>query len=410
MLIAHEGTLEMNSVTGDRPTCALVTPWDLQALGGVSQVVLNLYRETFLAGEMQPLIIVNQWSALCPVESVIEGRRTVHVRLSSPWSKQQSIMWFTKWIIASPVLLVNLFLLCHRNRIQVFNFQFPSLSVFPIALLRFLRLYRGDLILSFQGLDLRAAKGAGRIERALWRFIIHCATAVVGCSRAFAADVSEFVGRKSVHAIHNGLDIGYLISSMDQNTLLPTSLENRKFILTIATYEDKKGLDVLVRAFEKVRSENAGIALVLIGRSSHAESKLRSLVGELDLSDDIFFCANIPHSQIGVFLERATVFCLPSRAEPFGIAILEAGAYRLPVVASRVGGIPEIVIDGETGLLVEPDDANALAAALNRILEDTKLACEIGEKLYRRVDTDLTWRRAYEQYRLLLPNSTSSCA
>ena len=101
-------------------------------------------------------------------------------------------------------------------------------------------------------------------------------------------------------------------------------------------------------------------------------------------------------------MKQAKTFCLPSRAEPFGIAILEAGAYRLPVVASRVGGIPEIIIDGETGLLVEPDDTRALTAALDRVLSDADLARNLGERLYERVVGDFSWKRAYQQYRTLI--------
>ena len=72
--------------------------------------------------------------------------------------------------------------------------------------------------------------------------------------------------------------------------------------------------------------------------------------------------------QIGAFYEAARVVCLPSRSEPFGIALLEAGAFRRPVVASRVGGIPEIIDDADTGLLVEADDVGALVEALTEIV------------------------------------------
>src|SRR5262249_50044646 len=85
--------------------------------------------------------------------------------------------------------------------------------------------------------------------------------------------------------------------------------------------------------------------------------------------------------------------------------ILEAGAYRLPVVASRVGGIPEIIDDGETGLLVPPDDPRSLAAALNRVLFDADLARGLGERLHRRVVADFSWTRASEKYRTLLPDT-----
>jgi glycosyltransferase involved in cell wall biosynthesis len=396
---------DMDNANSLRPSYVIVVPWELNYVGGVNEVVINLYRETLSAGEMQPLIMVVEWSAFRPIESLSDGRRTVYLRLWSPWSDCSSIIWLLKWILVSPVLLTDLVRFCRRHHVVAFNFQYPSLSAFPIALLRFFRLYRGALILSFHGLDLQAARKTGRIERALWRFVLHCATAVVACSRALAAEVRGFAGKMPdlVHAIHNGMDIDYLMSSVDRQAVLPPALGDREFILSVATFEHKKGLDVLLRAFAARRCTNPGLALVLVGRSSHAESELRALARDLNVEDDVFFCANIPHSQVSLFLERAKVFCLPSRSEPFGIAILEAGAYRLPVVASRVGGIPEFVTNGETGLLVEPEDAEGLVCALHRILSDTQLARDLGERLYRRVATDLSWRRAYKQYRALLP-------
>lgn len=386
------------------PSYVFVLPWDLHHTGGVNQVVMNLYREMLSDGEMQPLLMVSKWSAFRPLEEVIDGRRTIYARLWSPWSKGGSIVSLLKWIVESPIYLTNLLRLCWRYRILVFNFHYPSINAFPIALLRFFHLYRGALIISFHGTDLRSARKAGRIERALWRFVLHSATAVVACSKAFAADVSEFAGRAAdcVHAVQNGLDIDYFLYNVDRTTELLAALRDREFILSVATFERKKGLDVLLQAFVEVRRTNAKLALALVGRPNGAEADLRVLASELGVAEDVFFFESVPHPQVGLFLERANAFCLPSRAEPFGIAILEAGAYRLPVVASRVGGIPEIVVDGETGLLVEPDDVNALAAALSRVLSDTDLARNLGERLYRRVVTDFSWRRAYQEYRTLM--------
>lgn len=107
--------------------------------------------------------------------------------------------------------------------------------------------------------------------------------------------------------------------------------------------------------------------------------------------------------EIGKYFTKASVFCLPSRAETFGIAVLEAGVFGLPVVASRVGGIPEIISDEDTGLLVEPGDSAALAAALQRVLDDSTLAERLGARLQARVTREFTWRRAYDAYRSLLP-------
>lgn len=388
-----------------RPSYVLVLPWSLGSAGGVNQVVRNLYREIYTANELQPLILVQDWPALRPIEGMVDGRRTVRLRLWSPWQESRSISGLLKWILMAPLFLTDLLLFCRRHRVVAFNFHYPSLSAFPIAVLRFLGLYRGALILSFHGTDLRTARGVGRIERALLKWVLRRATAIVACSQGFAADVADFAdqrGKDRVHAIYNGLDIDHFVGAVDRTIALPAELRDRRFVLSVSTFDDKKGLDVLVRAFVDVRRANPGLALALVGGAGSAEPDLRALAGKLGIAEDVFFFQNLPHTQVGLFLERAAAFCLPSRTESFGIAILEAGAYRLPVVASDIGGIPEIVIDGETGLLVEPGDPTALASALNRVLADGAFARDLGEGLRRRVADRFSWSRAYEEYRALV--------
>jgi glycosyltransferase involved in cell wall biosynthesis len=387
-----------------RPAYVLAVPWSLNHPGGVTEVVLNLYRQLALSGEMQPLVLVSDWRAFRPVELSIEGRQTVFLRLSSPWSEWGSVLGLMKWTVAAPLYLAGLLRLLRRHRVLAFNFHYPNLGVFPIALLRFLRLYHGALILSFHGLDLQSARSGGRTQRALWRFVLRNATAIVACSQAFSLEIAEFAGKAAgrVHAIQNGLDVDDFLGSVDRSTAILAPLDGREFILSVATWEHKKGLDVLVRAFAAIRGRHPNLSLALVGRSAEAALSLRALAAELRVADQVFFFENVPHRQVGQFLERARIFCLASRAEPFGISILEAGAFRLPVVASRVGGIPEIVSDGETGLLVAPDDVSALARALEKVLAEPQLARTLGEALHLRVATHFSWRRAYQGYRALV--------
>jgi len=395
-----------------RPSYVLVVPWELHHTGGVNEVVKSLYREMLAAKELQPLVMIHTWSALRPIEEVVDGRRTVRLRLWSPWPESRPIIGLVKWILASPAFLIDLLRFCRRHRVVAFNFHYPDLGAFSIALLRFLGLYRGAFILSFHGTDLRTVRGAGRIERALWRYMLHCATAIAACSRAFAEEVRDFAGTMAnrVQTICNGLDVDHLMNTADHTIGLPADLRDRRFVLSVATFDHKKGLDVLLRAFVRVQRGDPGLALVLVGSAGPAEPDLRALAAELGIARDVFFFRNVPHPQVGAFLDHATAFCLPSRHESFGIAILEAGAHRLPVVASRVGGIPEIIADGESGLLVEPEDAEALAAALGRVLRDSTLAGALGKRLYARVRSDFSWRRAYKQYRALLPQREGQSA
>lgn len=390
-----------------RRAYVLVLPWDVHYAGGVNQVVLNLHRQLLLAGEFEPLILINDWAYPRPVEKMVDGRRTVYLRIAPPWTGERPAVAFLKWLFFSPIWLSDLLGICRRYRVAAFNVHYPSPSAFPIALLRSVGLVRSDLILSFHGADLITARKAGPRERRLWRFVLRHATAVVACSKAFAAEVQEFAGSavRFVHAIPNGLDVDHFLAERDAGSSLSGIPIDRPFILSVATWDPRKGLDVLLRAFADVRRAHPGLALVLVGREGGAESALRALAGELALEPDVVFVDSVPHAQVGAFLERAAVFCLASRSETFGISILEAGAYSLPVVATRVGGIPEIIADGETGLLVNPDDHRALGAALDRLLSDETLARDLGRRLARRVAEEFSWRRAYDAYRALVASA-----
>jgi glycosyltransferase involved in cell wall biosynthesis len=384
-------------------TCALVVPWELHHIGGVNEVVINLHREMLLAGELQPLLVVDKWEAIRPVETVVDGRRTVHLRLWAPWTERGSMLWLLKWLLASPLLVYNWLRLVRRYRIRAINAHFPGLEIFPVALLRLLRLYRGAFILSFHGYDLREARKAGRIGRAFWDMVLRSTTAVVACSRALADEVEDFA-RGSVHKVHairNGLDVERFLRGVNRAAKLPGGLREGGYILSVAAWSSGKGIDNLLRAFAEVRRAIPRVLLVLVGTDEGAGSGLRALAAELKVENDVWFRESVPHAEIGLYLERAKVFCLPSRTEAFGIVILEAGAHSIPVVASRVGGIPEVVIDGESGILVEPDDVPALAAALGRVLSDAKLAGNLGARLHERIVERFSWKHAYRQYRHL---------
>jgi glycogen(starch) synthase len=110
----------------------------------------------------------------------------------------------------------------------------------------------------------------------------------------------------------------------------------------------------------------------------------------------------LPHEQTLAAIAGAELLVLPSRREPFGIVLLEAGSLGVPVVASRVGGIPEIVEDDASGRLVAPDDAGALARAIGELLGDRAEAQRLAANLRRAAETRFTWRRAADRYAAIL--------
>jgi glycosyltransferase involved in cell wall biosynthesis len=132
-----------------------------------------------------------------------------------------------------------------------------------------------------------------------------------------------------------------------------------RVLLAVARLVPQKGIDVAAQALARVRERHPEAVLVVLGDGPERE-RLRG--------DGVHLLGRVP--DVAAWLRRAELLVHPARWEGFGLALLEAMLAALPVVATRVSSIPEIVVDGETGLLVPPDDAGALAAALLRVLDD----------------------------------------
>jgi glycosyltransferase involved in cell wall biosynthesis len=142
-----------------------------------------------------------------------------------------------------------------------------------------------------------------------------------------------------------------------------------------ARLEPVKGLDTLLHAVAALRERRPGFTVQIAGSGS-AQASLVALRDRLRLEDTVEFLGW--RGDLAALHAGWDVFALPSRHEGFGLAALEAMAAGLPVVASRTGGVPELVEDGVTGVLVEPADVAGLAAALERLIADPDLRRRMG--------------------------------
>lgn len=140
-----------------------------------------------------------------------------------------------------------------------------------------------------------------------------------------------------------------------------------------------KGIDTLVTAFAAVADRVPQATLHLVGDGNDVE-RLQGMVADLGLSDRVVWHGALGHESVAEVLRGAGVTVLPSltESESFGMTLIEAMASGCPVIGSRIGGIPFVIRDEVDGLLVPPGDAEALAAAITRVLEDHDLAEELG--------------------------------
>jgi glycosyltransferase involved in cell wall biosynthesis len=180
--------------------------------------------------------------------------------------------------------------------------------------------------------------------------------------------------------------IDHFIAFSDYGAFLGEPLEELprdEHALFVGVFERYKAVDVLLDAWRLVMDELPTARLTMVGSGS-LEAALRTRVAQEGLGDSVQLVAPVKRPELRTLMDRATCLVLPSRSEGLGRIIVEAMGRGRPVVASRVGGIVELVEDGRTGRLVEPQDACSLAHALVEVLGDADLASRMGQEARRR--------------------------
>ena len=256
--------------------------------------------------------------------------------------------------------------------------------------------------------------GGYRLSSWAERTAIEAADAVIAVSHGMRGDILSCypaLDPARVHVVHNGIDTTLYQPTADTTALTRNGVDpNRPYVLFVGRITRQKGVPHLLRA---ARSLDPSTQLVLCAGAPDTpaiDQEFRSLVDELRQTRDgvLWISEMLPRPDVVQLLSHATVFACPSIYEPLGIVNLEAMACGTPVVASAVGGIPEVVQDGVTGLLVGYDEADpagfeaALAEALDSVTADPAAAARMGaagrERAVREFGWDAIARRTVAVY------------
>jgi len=227
------------------------------------------------------------------------------------------------------------------------------------------------------------------VERALARR----AARVIAISEAVKRFCVERVGlpAEKIEVVRYGLDALPRPWGGGPDLSLP---EAARVLLCVCRLVPQKGVDTAVRALVHVRRQEPAAVLVVLGEGPERPS-LERLAGELGIADAVFLPGRV--GDVAAWYRRAEVVVHPARWEGFGLAMLEAMLAAKPVVASHAASAPEIVADAETGLLVPPDDAGALAEALAGLLADPERARAYGRAGLERARRELSVERMAER-------------
>jgi alpha-maltose-1-phosphate synthase len=247
--------------------------------------------------------------------------------------------------------------------------------------------------------------GRGGYALSSWceRVAVESAAAVVAVSAGMRKDVLAAypaVPPERVRVIRNGIDTAEYAPDPATDVLDAHGVDGgRPSVIFVGRITRQKGVPVLLRAAAAL--DPSAQLLLCAGEPDTPElaAEVEGLVAELRAarSGVIWIPEMLPKRAVIQLLSHATVFACPSLYEPLGIVNLEAMACGTAVVASAVGGIPEVVSEGETGLLVSPDDPEALAAALNALIGDPARAAALGRAGRERAVAEFGWQAVAAQ-------------
>jgi phosphatidylinositol alpha-1,6-mannosyltransferase len=178
----------------------------------------------------------------------------------------------------------------------------------------------------------------------------------------------------------------------------------QKTLLTVARLDLHKGHDRVLDALAILKEEGFNPHYTIVGEGEE-ETRLRRLAQNFGLESQVTFTGFVPDSQLPEIYAKCDIFIMASREIPgrldliegFGISLLEASASGLPVVAGRSGGVADAVLDGETGVLVNPDNPQDIAYAIKLLLNDSDFAKRLGEKGRHWTETQMSWEHAAER-------------
>jgi len=303
--------------------------------------------------------------------------------------KQQPLLW-----LVLPFFLVSFLVAALAVTRSVRPNVLHGHWIIPTGLVALLtgKLFRRPVVLTAHGGDAFALK-SGLLSR-LKKFIVRHVSAWTANTKATANAILPDASKNGCVVVPMGVDTDVFnsISSGNQRT------NDMRRVLFVGRLVEEKGVIHLLRAISLLpEGAKSRIQVDIVGEGTE-KSVLIDEANKLGINSLVNFIGRVPNDELPVFFQRADVFVGPSLFEGQGIVFLEAMACGLPVIASDVGGISEIIQSGENGVLVPPGDANKLSIALNELLFDDARQSSIAENGLRVIKTRYTWDSVSRQF------------
>ena len=370
----------------------LVHPFRL-GTAGLTTFVRELQQGLRAVGCKALMLVGEDSNRVLPVD-ITAGIFGIYLR--RPWPESARLKGFVAFWVMLPLTLWHLWRFLQSERIDIVHLHFVSPASLYFVVLRLFS--RWKLVATFHGTDGYALSRRSRWHRLLVRLVVSQVDLVTAVSGDLLRTVrATFPGMRAENrVIMNGNPITGRAPQDRASTPLPTLPD--RYVLAVGSLIPRKGYDVLVKAAGLIRDRGHHLDLVIVGDGPETAS-LATLTKELGLEDRVFFAGDMSHTETLRFYPRAKFFVHTALEEAFGLVLLEAMSFGKAVIATRVGGIPEFVQDGRTGLLVHPDDPAALAEAMMRLDRDDPLRDSLAARAYETATNEFSWERVVDAYR-----------
>ncbi len=202
---------------------------------------------------------------------------------------------------------------------------------------------------------------------------------------------TSFGMKKIIEKEYNRFDIRVISFGIDTRRFKPSKNKEDKFTVgTIKSIEEHNGIDCLLDAASLVKNKYKDIKFLIVGKGS-LKKDMQQKAADLQLQNNVKFTGFVPHENVVKYYNNLSIFVAVSRRESFGVSVLEAAACGIPSITSNIGGLNEVNVNNNTGIIINPDDPIKLADSIINLYENEKLRAMLGKNARERVIKKFDW-------------------
>lgn len=370
----------------------MVTPWYKPHIGGVVETVVNLSRNLSQNGHKVTILVYGQTDSPELIESS-DNLEAYLMNIRAPQFEKFSIKEAAAFYLYKARTRRILRKFIDEKKFDIINVHFPYTNHIYFAELS--REMNKKLVVSVHGSDIKINLDKNLFSRNYVKRLIHDSDALVACSEDLMKNCLKKIG-----GVYRGISeviYGGTVSEWLEDRGPSERFTDEDYVLTVGALRDVKGIDIILKAWSCLKEKHHKTMLYLAGDGVKRD-KFEKLSESLGLQKRVKFLGNVSREDLYHYYKNARFIVIPSRSEGFPLSALEGFALKKAIIASDVGGLPELITEGENGRLITVGDYNAFGKTIGFFLDNKSEVEKMGENGYRLVKEKFTWGRNAERY------------